>query len=356
MASKCYRAPCPSAVGWSAGGRRVHPYSKSAGLGDRGQGRRQRHPRGRLGRLAATPTGVGESPDRGPRGEGVRADRRPARGHEHVSAGSHLFPLGTVTAPVRMRKLVAWLNTREAAQPGLEFSCPLLGSWTVVHGLRFLGHPGSKPLAQVVEDGCGGLVFQLRGRPIAHLEERSDLAGLLWRLRTLRGCARSQLAASASAPSATPGPPWITTMTVQVRNVSSSACGLKGFARVGLRAPSSAPLPTHVTDSKFSPQVVTVAPRLSASVDISWPSASRSCGGPRVGSLVVTLPGIGRPFVVRVGSPPLPVTPCRRQDHGRCDSLASPFRDATTCLAPGEMRDCLCDDRPWVNRLGRCRP
>jgi hypothetical protein len=227
-----------------------------------------------------------------------------------VPRGSRRFPLGTTTARAEVRRLTGWVNTREAAQPGVT-SCPMLGFRTVLLGLRFLARPGAKPLAQVVEDGCGGLALQVRGRPLAHLEERSNLAGLLWRLRALPECTPAQLRASASAPSATPGPPWITTSTIAFSDVSSHACALKGFPRVALRTASGARLPTRVSDSNFPSRVVTLAPRLTAIVNVSWPSAGRSCKGPRAGSMVLTLPGTARPFVVSVGSSAHPATPCR---------------------------------------------
>jgi hypothetical protein len=152
------------------------------------------------GRISEEMLGVGVTAARGG-GTAMRADgfavwlipRPPA---ERVPAGTHAVAVfvdhlgGTdvlvsrVTAPQKIRRLVAFIDSRQLAQPGAR-SCPEIGPDTKLLDLRFLAAPGETPLARAVEDGCDGLTFSIRGHPEPGLAEDADLGHLLRKLGAL---------------------------------------------------------------------------------------------------------------------------------------------------------------------------
>lgn len=100
---------------------------------------------------------------------------------DHYGRGA--FKAATVTAPGKVARLVAYVNSRQLAQPG-AINCPAIGPSTQVVDLRFLGAAGtgSVPLARAVEDGCDGLRFSVRGHRQHALAEGDSVSALLHRL------------------------------------------------------------------------------------------------------------------------------------------------------------------------------
>jgi len=94
-------------------------------------------------------------------------------------------PVSTVTAKWKIRRLIAFIDSRELRQPG-AMSCPAITPSTPLLDLRFLRAAGTAPLARAVEDGCGGLSFWIRGRRWPGLAEGGNLAGRLRKLAFAR--------------------------------------------------------------------------------------------------------------------------------------------------------------------------
>ncbi len=88
-----------------------------------------------------------------------------------------------VTAPGKVARLVSYVDSRQLVQPSL-LGCPAIGPSTRVLDLRFLGSAGTRaaPLARVVEDGCDGLTFSVRGRREHPLAEDYLVGALLHQL------------------------------------------------------------------------------------------------------------------------------------------------------------------------------
>lgn len=101
---------------------------------------------------------------------------------DHYGGGP--FKQALVTAPGKVARLVAFVDSRQLAQPGWH-SCPAIGSFSRVLDLQFLGPAGTSAvaLARAVEDACGDLTFSIRGRRQRGLQEQASLGALL---RTLR--------------------------------------------------------------------------------------------------------------------------------------------------------------------------
>jgi hypothetical protein len=222
--------------------------------------------------------------------------------------GGRAFPAGTVTAPVKVRQLVALINSRQLEQPGPRL-CPVIGSFTRLVDLRFLPAMGETPLARAVEDGCGGLSFSVRGRNQPGLAEATDLTDLLWKLSALPVCRAPQLRPSATVPTRTPSPVEVVAQ-LYFRNVSATVCSLKGFAYLRLRDPRGRPLPTRVTNSRVPARAVILAPRDSAWVGFHWPLPGRSCKAAVAATIDVALPKVPGHFRVDVASHEHPVAPC----------------------------------------------
>ena len=219
------------------------------------------------------------------------------------------FPVGTVTARWKIRQLVAFIDSREIVQPGGATSCPALAADSPLLDLRFMSAAGGQPLARAVEDGCYGLSFWIRGRAQRRLSENRDLTEMLWRLAALPVCRVGQLSGSATTPTRVPAPPAITTQLI-FRNVSASACALRGFARLRLLTASGRRLPSRVTNSSYPPHAVILTAHATAAVGLRWPIAKNSCKAPRVARLEVMLPGQTHTFTLPVGSPNNPFAPC----------------------------------------------
>ncbi len=96
----------------------------------------------------------------------------------------HATPVRTVSAPWKVRRLIAFIDSRQRAQPGAT-ACPMIGTTTPLLDLRFLPAIGGSPLARAVEDGCGGLSFSIRGHRWPALAESGNLAALLRKLGAL---------------------------------------------------------------------------------------------------------------------------------------------------------------------------
>ena len=158
------------------------------------------------------------------------------------------FPVSTITARWKIRQLVALINSRQIEQPGVAIACPGLGPDSPLLDLRLMSASGSTQLARALEDGCGGLSFWIRGRAQRGLSEDQDLTAMLWRLGALPVCRAGQLGGSASTPTRFPALPTITAQLL-FRNVSSTTCALRGFARLRFRAASGLRLPTHVNNA-----------------------------------------------------------------------------------------------------------
>jgi hypothetical protein len=96
---------------------------------------------------------------------------------DHFGGGA--FKQASVTAPRKVARLVSYVDSLQLVQPSVV-GCPEIGPTTRVLDLRFLGPAGTRaaPLARVVEDGCDGLTFYVRGRREHPLDE-SYLAGAL---------------------------------------------------------------------------------------------------------------------------------------------------------------------------------
>ena len=92
--------------------------------------------------------------------------------------------IATVRAPARVARLVSYLNSRQLGQPGAA-SCPAVALHTTFLGLRFLGRR-DQALARAVEDGCGGLMFALRGHHEPWLEEGTPLGKVLGQLGIIK--------------------------------------------------------------------------------------------------------------------------------------------------------------------------
>ncbi|MGI8412686.1 MAG: hypothetical protein ACR2QA_09365 [Solirubrobacteraceae bacterium] len=69
----------------------------------------------------------------------------------------------TITAPAKIRRIVALVDRLAPRQPGL-YTCPAAGSSV---GLIFRGHQRGTPLARANAEagGCDGVVLRIRGRP-----------------------------------------------------------------------------------------------------------------------------------------------------------------------------------------------
>jgi hypothetical protein len=225
--------------------------------------------------------------------------------------GARTFPVDTVTARSQVRKLIALVDSRPLEQPGAR-ACPTIGPGTTFFALHFLSAVGAQPVASVVEDGCGGLTFSSDGRTEPELEDNVDLAGFFWRLGILQRCSAARLRGSSTNPRRFPAPVEML-WGVELRDLSSSVCGLDGYPRVQLRAATGKALSTHVTYSPYPPQVAVLGPTEPGGIVITWPPADRSCEAPRAGLLDVTLPHSTAPLVIRVASARHPIAPCNGQ-------------------------------------------
>jgi hypothetical protein len=218
------------------------------------------------------------------------------------------FPVSSVRSSGKVSRLVAFVNSREVAQPG-AWSCPMIGASTRLLELRFLPSAGSPPLAQALEDGCGGLSFWIRGRQEHALAEDANLTGLLWQLGAIPVCRARQLGASATRPVRFPAPAELVAQ-LYFRNVSASVCGLKGFARLSLQGAGGRPLPTRITNSSFPAAVTTLTPGTTAIVDLHWPPTGASCRGRPVGAIDARLPQVTGVLRVKIASANPPLAPC----------------------------------------------
>ena len=131
---------------------------------------------------------------------------------EVVPAGAHAvdvfadryaggaFPVSTVVAGWKVRRLIALIDSLQIEQPGTAYACPAIGPFTRLLDLRFLAAPGTSPLARAVENGCRGLTFTIRGHTEPALSEQLDLTETLWKLGALPRCRATQRSASATSP------------------------------------------------------------------------------------------------------------------------------------------------------------
>jgi hypothetical protein len=217
-------------------------------------------------------------------------------------------PVSTVRSARKISRLVALVDSLQLAQPGVH-SCPAIGADTLLLDLRFLPALGPTPLARIVEDGCGGLSFSIHRRLQPELAEGPDLTALLWTLGALPVCHAKQLSASATLPTRFPGDDLVA--QVNFRNVSSTVCALKGFARMRLADRRGRALPSRITNALFPAHAVILTPRTSAGIGLRWPRPGRSCKAPTVSAITITLPKVHGRFRVSVGSRTRPVAPCR---------------------------------------------
>lgn len=128
-------------------------------------------------------------------------------------------------------------------------------------------------------------------------------------MRRFLGRFMSASGASATAPIRLSAPP-ATVAQIMFRNVSSTTCALKGFARLRLRDASGRRLPTRVKNSTYPPHPAVLTPRASAGIELEWPIPTHSCHAPRAASVDNTLPGQTQAFTLPVGSLNHQFAPC----------------------------------------------
>ncbi len=256
-------------------------------------------------------------------GTAIRADgyavwEIPRAPSEVIPAGAHTvaisidrengqgFSVGAVNAPQDVARLGSFVDSRPVTQ-GFAHSCPELGPSTRVLDLRFERTDAGPPLARAVEDACGGLTFSIRGHRQRPLDELGDLSAMLWKLGALAACRADQLSARATRPAREPR---AILAEVLFRNVSDTACAVRGFGRVKLIGPGGGDLTPPLHDADGGAPVVLLTPSDTTEIALSWASPSASCHSPRPAEIDVTLPGVSGRHDVSVASWPRRLAPC----------------------------------------------
>ncbi len=222
------------------------------------------------------------------------------------SDGRGSYPLGTITQPALLKRLVAAFDSFPIVQPGNMFSCPLsLAASPELH-FQFLSPVGAQ-LANAAEEVCGGVAFAVGDRSGPALEPGVDLTQLLWSDQVLPVC--SALSVAATPVTHTP-PPEELSVSLQIKDTGSGACGLRGYPQISRLSSTGRSLVPPVTripaGAPVTPPVVLVDPTWPAATSISWP-AQPACKALPFTEVDMRLPGVETPFAVTLRSP---IAPC----------------------------------------------
>jgi hypothetical protein len=220
--------------------------------------------------------------------------------------GTHAYPIATVTDAAVVRRLVAVFNRSGIVQPGPSLGCGLITGATPELSFRFVSATNAE-IADASESGCAGLKFAVGGRSGAALLPHVDLTRVLWSEHVLPVC--SSLSVDAEPLTRTPGPAFAT-LPFQIRDTASNACGLRGYPGVRLGTAAGAlsiPRTERIpVGHPVTPPVVLLDPSWPATTSISWPTR-HSCRSVPFTHVQLGLPGVSRPFTVRLRQP---VNPC----------------------------------------------
>jgi hypothetical protein len=235
-------------------------------------------------------------------------------GRAYTSKPSYLA--STLTAPSEVARLVTLIDSLQSTQPGVAHSCPAILPQTPAIDLRFYGSnppnpsPGSSPLARVVEDDCGDLLFFINGKQQTSLQESTNLSSVLWSMHALPTCTASQLRPGASLAKQYPQSPVIAAQLSFTNVTSQSVCGVEGYTRLQLEQADGKPLPTHIARQAGARYLTLLMPTARAQIDLSWQRPTPACVHPAAAEIAVRLGGMSTNYMIPVGAAAQPIDPC----------------------------------------------